>query len=138
MNSHNGFEEDSLRNYIQRESIEKAPEDFTSDVMSRITAGVVAERKASKVWHRINLPVIMASIIILLIISAFVFNNHEATKTDLISRHIPEIDISILVGKIDYFLNLNIPAWLPYLAVCILFLVVIDKALNRAFHKESF
>ena len=138
MNSHNGFEEDSLRNYIQRESIEKAPEDFTSDVMSRITVGSVAERKASKVWHRISVPVIMACIIIILIISALLFNNHGATETELISRHIPKIDISMLIGKIGYFLNLNIPAWLPYLAVCILFLAVIDMALNRAFHKESF
>lgn len=138
MNSLNKFEEDPLRKYIQREGIEKAPEDFTSDIMSRITAGVVAERKVPKVWSRISVPVITACIISILTISAFVFNNHGATETRLVSRYIPEINISMLAGKVGYFLNLNIPAWLPYLAVCILFLAVFDKALFRVFHKESF
>lgn len=138
MNKQKTDDEDLLSSYINHEKIEKAPEGFTSKVMSLIETenepvmAVVRMRKISIV------PVISGAVTVLLIASVFLI---PGTKSDLIALPALELlkNIKITLPEIGLtsFFRLNIPVALLYGLIGILILSLLDRALYGVFHKEK-
>ena len=102
MNNQEKFKEDLLRQFINPEKIEKAPEGFTSKVMTRVRLEKLP-LIASEKFRKINLvPVISAVVTVILIASAFLIPGSQSDSLanpvlSLIKNikfSVPEIDLS--------------------------------------------
>ncbi|MGD0756244.1 MAG: hypothetical protein ABR927_14420, partial [Bacteroidales bacterium] len=78
MNNREKINDDLLRQYISPEKIEKAPEGFTSKVMTRVQLETRALILAEKSWKKNLVPAISAAITILLIASAFLIPGSQS------------------------------------------------------------
>jgi hypothetical protein len=138
MNNIEKHREDPLRNYITPEIIEKAPEGFTSRVMTAVHKEPVPVRKRT-LFSRSNIvPAVSASVVMVLILLAFLL---PGTKNDtLLSPALDifkKISVSIPEYDIRSFLNFEIPPTLIYVFIGILILSLLDRALNIVFHREK-
>jgi hypothetical protein len=136
MNKPDKFEEDLLRQYIDRDRIEKAPEGFTQKVMTSIRSEAEQVKMSEKIWSKSIIPVISAVITLILIIvviylpeSSYV--THQGLKF-LQDLELPSINISF-----DSVKNLNLPIWINYIFVGIFLLAIFDKLLSGLFHREK-
>ena len=83
MNNQEKYNEDRLKQYINHETIEKAPDEFTSKVMARIRTEVVTEKEAGRLRNRNLVPVISAGITIILLVAAFLITGNKADSSTL-------------------------------------------------------
>ncbi len=138
MNKQKTHDEDLLSSYINPEKIEKAPEGFTSKVMSLIETdnepvkAVVRIRKISLV------PVISGAVTVLLIASVFLIPGPKSDLTALPALELLK-NIKITLPEIDLtsFFRHNIPVVMIYGLIGILILSLLDRALYGVFHKEK-
>ena len=72
MNSDERYNNDALRSYIRPENREKAPERFTTEIMSRIQLERIPLKTKVRIRNRSLVPVISTAVTLLLIISAYV------------------------------------------------------------------
>jgi hypothetical protein len=136
MNDQGKNKEDILRQYINPERIEKAPEGFTSKVMTRIQFGVVPLKAIGRLRNRNLVPVISAVVTILLIVAAFLIPGSESDSMLLTGlKLIKNIKVSLPEIDITSIFRFNFPALLIYVFIGILILTLFDKALNRVFHR---
>ena len=138
MNKQKADDGDLLSSYINHEKIEKAPEGFTSKVMSLIETENEPV-KAVEWMRKISIvPVISVAVTILLIASVLLI---PGTKSDLMALPALELlkNIKITLPEIDLtsFFRLNIPVALLYGLIGILILSLLDRALYGVFHKEK-
>ncbi len=106
MDNQGKFKEDYLNHFINSEMVEKAPEGFTSKVMSRVQLESAPSGSAASLWKRNIVPVVSAAVTIILIVSAFIFqgvNSSTILDTEYlkyVKLSFPEIDLkSILNDK---------------------------------------
>lgn len=129
-------EKDALLNFIDPEHIEKAPEGFTSRVMENIRFQPVPEKKSLLGFRSYAIPVISALVVVLLVITALIVPGTSSTgfpfAETLRSITVPSVNISF-----DIFSGISVPAWLPYMFLAILLLLMLDKALWGFFHREK-
>ena len=138
MDKQEKYKEDLLRQYINPDRIEKAPEGFTSKVMTRIQLETVPLKDAGRLQKKNLVPVISAAITILLIVAAFLIPGSETdlsavTTVELIKNikvALPEINLTSLF-------SFNLPALMIYVFIGILILTVFDRALNMLFRGEK-
>lgn len=138
MNNRDKYNEDLLRQYITSEQIEKAPEGFTSKVMSQIQMEPVQQKERSWLRHRSLIPVISFSITVLLILAALLIPeskpdsvvNTFAQLFKSIKFTLPEFDLSSIF-------SFSMPSLLIYVFIGILILSLFDRALNLLFHREK-
>ncbi|MCX6255538.1 MAG: hypothetical protein NTV31_13805 [Bacteroidia bacterium] len=136
MNNQGKNKEDILRQYIDPERIEKAPEGFTSQVMTRIQIEAVPLKVIGRLRNKSFVPVISTAVTILLMVAAFLIPGSESDSTILpglkliknIKVSLPEIDLT----SISRF---NLPALLIYILIGILILTLFDRVLNVLFHR---
>jgi len=138
MDKQEKYKEDLLRQYINPDRIEKAPEGFTSKVMTRIQIETVPLKDAGRLQNKNLIPVISAAITILLIFAAFLIPGSE---TDLSAVPVVELIKNIKVALPEINLNsifsFNLPALMIYVFIGIMILTVFDRALNMLFHREK-
>lgn len=138
MNNHKKQNEDHLWQYIDPERIEKAPEGFTANVMTRIQMETSPVKVTGRLRNRNLIPVISSAVTILLIISAILI---PGSQTDSLSKPLIEIikniKISIPVVNLSQIFSFNLPALLIYVFIGILILTLFDRALYRLFHREQ-
>lgn len=130
--------EDFLSQYINPERIEKAPEGFTSNVMTRIQVETEAVKIREKFRIRNIVPVISVTFILLLIISAFILpsgNNDMGILSS--SKYFQNINLPVIKINFDSLFSNDLPAWSPYLLIGILILTILDKALYGLFHRKE-
>jgi hypothetical protein len=138
MNNQGKNKEDILRQYIDPERIEKAPEGFTSKVMTRIQVEAVPFKAIGRLRNKSFVPVISTAVTILLIVAAFLVPGSESDSMLLpglkliknIKVSLPEIDITSIF-------RFNLPESLIYVFIGILILTLFDRALNVLFHREK-
>lgn len=138
MNNRDKYNEDLLRQYITSEQIEKAPEGFTSKVMSQIQMEPVQQKERSWLRHRSLIPVISFSITVLLILAALLIPESKPDSVVLtfsqlfksIKFTLPEFDLSSIF-------SFRLPSLLIYVFIGILILSLFDRALNLLFHREK-
>ncbi len=139
MNNQVKYKEDLLKQYINPERRENAPEEFTEKVMSRIKTEAVPHRHfISRLVNKSLVPFVSAAVTIVLVVAAFLVsgsgNNSFAFP---VAEHIknfrtslPEIDLSSVFRH-------NLPASFLYVLIAILILTLFDRALYIVFHKEK-
>jgi hypothetical protein len=138
MSNQEEFKEDILRQYINPEKIEKAPEGFTSKVMTQIQLETVPVKNAGILRNKNLVPLISTVITIFLVVAAFFIPGSEAESSALpvlqiiknIRFSLPEVDLATI-------LRLNIPASMIYVFIGILMLTLFDRALNVLFHRRE-
>lgn len=132
------YTEDRLKQYVNPEMIEKAPEGFTSKVMAQITMEPVSITLAGRSAKRSPIPYISAAVTILLVIAALLIPGNKSDATaipvlDLINNiksSLPQFDLSSIF-------RLSIPSVMIYVIIGILILSVFDRALYGMFHREK-
>jgi|WetSurMetagenome_2_1015567.scaffolds.fasta_scaffold00629_7 hypothetical protein len=130
--------EDYLRQYINPERIEKAPEGFTSNIMTRIQVETELVKGRDKLRTRSIVPVISVTIIFLLIIAAFILPS-GGNDTALLpgTKYFQNINLPVIKINLESLFSHDLPAWSPYLFIGILILTILDKALYGLFHRKE-
>lgn len=138
MDKQEKYTEDLLSQYINPERIEKAPEGFTSKVMSLIETEKMPVISATKYRKKTLVPYIFSAFILVLTIVAFFLPGSE-NKTLLIPglEFLKNVKLTIPdIGLSDIF-SINLPATMLYGLIGIFLLSFLDKALYSVFHREK-
>lgn len=129
-----------LEKYLNRETIEKAPEGFVYKTLTRIRIETAPEKKGFLKRNRV--PVISVIVIsVLIAAAALVPSQGSGTVFSRIAEYI-SLPGSLLPGLSDIRIpeitipGIIIPEWLPYAMTAILLFGFVDRALFRIFHKE--
>lgn len=138
MNSNEEFKDDLLKGYIKPGMIEQAPSGFTSKVMNRIQIEEVALRTEKKRVHRNLIPIISATVFILLLVAAFMVPADKSVTSapaflkiaKTISSALPDIDLSSIF-------RISFPSVIMYIFLGIFVLTLFDRALYRMFHRAK-
>ena len=138
MNNREKINDDLLRQYISPEKIEKAPEGFTSKVMTRVQLETRALILAEKSWKKNLVPAISAAITILLIASAFLIpgSQSDAFANPVLSL-LKNLNFSMPEIKLTSIFRVTLPSVVMYVFIGIIILTLFDRALNRIFHREK-
>lgn len=138
MNKEEKYQDDLLRQYINSEKIEKAPEGFTSKVMTRIQMETSRSAIADRTAKRNLVPLISTVVTLLLIFAAYLIPGEKSDPLSLpvlkllnnIKSAIPSVDLTSIF-------KLNFPIVMIYVFVGIFVLSVFDRALYTVFHREK-
>jgi hypothetical protein len=130
--------EDLLKQYLNRNLAEKAPEGFTDNVMNRMrfepVPGELVKTKKAKSY----VPLISVLITIVLIGAAYL---QPATQSDFSGlpwlKFLKNISLPAFKINFDALSGLKLPDYLPYLFICILLLTFFDRSLNGLFHRQK-
>jgi hypothetical protein len=138
MNNQEKHTDDLLSKYITSERIEKAPEGFTSKVMTLVRlekSHLVSEERS---WKKNLVPVLSIVITVLLIVSAYLI---PSGKTDPISNPvlslIKNLKLSFPDVNISSIFRFSLPSVMIYAIIGIIILTVFDRALFRVFHRQK-
>ncbi len=130
--------EDILREFFSTESIEKAPEGFTANIMSRIQVEPATVEKRVRAARLKMVPLVSAAIVVLLVVMAVLLPDKSSTAAtgpafDLVKK------ISLMLPSVDAapHIKLNIPATFIYISVAVFMLSFFDRALNGIFHRDK-
>lgn len=127
-----------LKQYVNPEMIEKAPEDFTSKVMAQIRMEPVSIISAGSSTKRNPVPYISAAVTILLLVAAFLIPGSKSDATALpVLNLINNIKSSLPAFDLSSIFRLTIPSVMIYVVIGILILSVFDRALYGIFHREK-
>ena len=138
MNNQENHKEDLLGRYISPEKSEKAPDGFTSKIMTRIQLESLPLNTAGRWWKRNPVPLISVAVTILLMVAAYLIPANQADIFDSsflnslrnIKLSLPEINLSSIF-------SLSLPSLLIYVIVGIFVLTLFDRALYGIFKKEK-
>ena len=128
--------EDLLRQFINPEMIERAPEGFTSEVMTRIRTEAVPVKSSGRLRNKNLIPVISASVTIILIIAALLVPDSETgSSVHPVADFVKNIKISLPEINLISIFRFNLPTLMMYVFIGILMLSVFDRALKVLFHR---
>ena len=138
MNNREKYNDENLRQYISPENIEKAPEGFTSKVMTRIKTETIPLAVSGKSQKRNLVPVIYAAVTLFLLAAACLIPFSESDSMTItafrllaiIKSSLPELNLSSIF-------RLTLPSFLIYVFIGILVLTLFDRALFGIFHREK-
>jgi hypothetical protein len=138
MNNQEEYNEDILRQYIDPERIEKAPNGFTSKVMSHIHLEKQPSIVSASIWKKNPVLVISSAVTILLIAAAFLIPGNESDSISLpVLKLIGNIKASLPEVKISSLFRLTIPSVIIYAIIGVFVLTLFDRALYGIFHREK-
>jgi hypothetical protein len=138
MNNQEKYKEDLLRQYIDPEMTEEAPGGFTSKVMTQIQLESRPFRATHKLREKSFVPLISASVTVLLIASAFLIpGNDSDSLTSLLLNLLKSLKLSVPEIDLSSIFRVALPSVLMYVILGILILTVFDRALYRIFHREK-
>lgn len=135
MDNREKYMDDLLRQYIIPERSEKAPEGFTSKIMTRVQLETKVVEKA----HSKNLvPLISAIVTTSLIVAALLIPGSKTGKlTDTVMSLFRNINISVPSFDLSSLFSLSLPSVTLYIVIGIFVLTLFDKALQGIFRKEK-
>lgn len=129
-----------LEKYLNRETIEKAPEGFVFKTLTRIRIETAPKKKRFLAQNRV--PVISAIVIsVLIAAAALVPSQGSGTVSSRMAEYI-SLPGSFLTGLSDIRIpeitipGITIPEWLPYAMTAMFLFGFVDRALFRIFHRE--
>ncbi len=138
MNNQDKNTEDLLRQYINPERSEKAPEGFTSGVMTRLQLETMPAPTGKVPRRVISVPVISAMVTAILIAVAFLL---PGNKPDLLALPFLEIinNLKLLLpeAEISSIFSQTLPSVIVYVLIGLLVLTLFDRALHLIFHREK-
>jgi hypothetical protein len=136
MNTRQEYEDEQMRKYLTPELMEKAPTGFTDKVMNMVSAEASPVGISEKRSKRNPVPAISILVTLILSIAAFLVpaSAYETTVPAWI-KVARNFSISNPGFNLDSLLNFKLPAYLPYLFICLLFLTFFDRGLSGLFHR---
>lgn len=138
MNNQEEQKEDLLRKYITSDRIEKAPEGFTSKVMTRLQLETMPLMVAGKSRKKNLVPFISVTVTILLIVSAFLIPDSQYDSlTNPVLNVIKNIKFSMPGINLSSIFRITLPSITMYVFIGILILTLFDRALHGIFHREK-
>jgi hypothetical protein len=138
MNNMKKINDDLLRQYISPEKIEKAPEGFTSKVMTHVQLETRHLILAERSWKKNLVPAISAAVTILLIASAFLIpGSHSDAFSNPVLSLFKNLKFSVPEINLNSIFRLTLPSVVMYVFIGIIILTLFDRALNRIFYKEK-
>jgi uncharacterized membrane protein YoaK (UPF0700 family) len=127
-----------LRQYLNPEKIEKAPEGFTSKVMAGVNLETVPAKTTSWLRSRSLVPAISAVVTLLLLVTAFLSRGNEPDSLTLqIANTIKDLKIALPEINFSSIFSFDIPVTVVYIFLAIIILTVFDRALFRIFRREK-
>jgi hypothetical protein len=136
MNNQEKYKEDLLRRYIDPEMIEEAPKGFTSKIMTQIQLESTPSPVTHKLRERSFVPLISATVTVLLIAAAFLIPGNESDSfTSLFLNLYKSLKLTIPEIDLSQVFRLTMPSVIMYVFLGILILAVFDRALYRIFHR---
>lgn len=137
MNNIDLQKDDILRQFLNSENLEKAPEGFTIKTMTRIRIDTTAVVPGRKFHIRSFVPVVSVLVISLLTIAALLIPSGQ-NSTSFLPVEGLLIQLEAMLPQMTFppFDSLNVPGWLPYVFIGILMLAFFDKALSTIFHRK--
>lgn len=131
MKNKEGIETDILKQYIDSESIERAPKGFTSRIMSQL----LLEPEPLKQKKNNYIPVISALVTVVLIMIAVLFpgSSDELPVPDILKN----ISLSLTEIVKNWFSGFHPPEILLYIVACCIILTILDAALYGFFNKQK-
>jgi len=138
MNNQEKYKEDNLRQYLDPEMIEKAPEGFTSNVMTRIQLEKQPSVIAHNMWRKHSVPVISGAVILLLLAAAFLIPGSESDSITLpVLKLLKNVKTSFPEVNFSSVFSLTLPSVLMYVFIGIFVLTLFDRALYGIFHRAK-
>jgi hypothetical protein len=138
MNKELKFPDDQLKEYLFAQKIEKAPEGFTSKVMTRIQMEGVPLRQEERSPKRNFIPYISVAITLLLIAATFTFPSGKSDSFSLlILEQIRNIKITLPVIDLKPIFSFSLSNILFYVFSGIFILTFLDRILYIIFHREE-
>jgi hypothetical protein len=137
MNKQDLYEADFLRQYVNPERIEKAPEGFTAKTMTRIRIETQSEKVHRRIYKN---PVALVSFIITVgLILAVVFIPANSSESIGMSALKWAGDTRISFSLLDFkpLPDLGLPGWGIYGLIGVFFLAFFDKGLSAIFKREK-
>ncbi len=138
MNNTDKHTDDLLREFITPERIEKAPDGFTSKVMTLVRLEKSHLLPVERPWKKNLVPMISVVVTVILLVSAFLI---PSGKTDPISNPvlslIKNLKLSFPDVNISSVFRFSLPSVMMYAIIGIIILTVFDRALFRVFHREK-
>ena len=137
MNIENDYKEDLLGQFLNQEMIEKAPEGFTSKVMTQVQIDAIAINTPVRIKNKNLVPLISFSVTIMLILAAFLIPDN----TESISLPFAEIfkNLKISLPDIDLtnLLSSGLPDFMLWVFIGIFTLTLFDSFLSIFFNRNK-
>jgi hypothetical protein len=136
MNTQEEYNNKVMREHFNPGGIEKAPAGFTEKVMTLVSLEAKPVKAREKFISRIIVPAISVAVTLILSVTAMLlpasgYDTAAVPWMKLIKNlNLPAVNINL-----DSLLSFTLPAYLPYLFICILFLTLFDRGLSGLFHK---
>lgn len=128
MNKHDTNDDNLLRKFLNPEKIEKAPEGFTSKILTRIQIESQSVRSNKGFFLKNMVPVISAAITAGLIIAAVIIPARETESLgSTIWKYLQDLEFTLP--------TLSLPGWISYAMMGIFLLGFFDRALFGIFNK---
>jgi hypothetical protein len=138
MNNQEKFNKDPLQKYLNPEKIEMAPEEFTEKVMMMIRVEAEKLQPVEKSGTKFFVPIVSGLITLVLILAAYL--SPMQSKDPLFSQSLKffeYINSQALKIRIDFLSGINLPGWITYFFIGILFFALFDKLLHEVFQREK-
>lgn len=136
MNDSNEFRDDLLKRYLNKESIEKAPEGFTERMMNQLMTepAYTPEKQARKPISAIPLVSLIITIILILL-AVFAGKTEHAGTNILLTGLLKSINISwpVHIPDLSGFTVSDITVYVMSLSILLL---VFDLALSKYFRNK--
>jgi|WetSurMetagenome_2_1015567.scaffolds.fasta_scaffold440033_2 hypothetical protein len=129
--------EDLIREYLNPETIEKAPDGLSQKIIFRIQAQEKIAPVRQTLWKKYSVLFVSGSITLIFIILSLILPR-AGEDTFILPAINSLISYSDLIQKfsMDLFSGLRIPALLKYLALVIFMLTLLDFVLDFVFHRK--
>jgi hypothetical protein len=138
MNKQEEYKNDLLRQYMNPDSVETAPEGFTSNIMTRIGLEKLPATKSEGFFKRNAVPVISGAVFLVLLVAAFLLTGKEVDSTVLpLLNFLRKIELSLPQVNLSSTFRISLPSVLMYVSVGMCLLLFFDRALYRIFHREK-
>ena len=136
MNTQQEYKNDPLREHLIPEMVERAPSGFTGKVMTIVNLEGKPEKVRENLFKRILVPLISVIVTLILTITVLLLpaNSNEFAGLAWM-KIIKDLDLPAFNINLDSLFSFSVPAYLPYLFICILFLTIFDRGLSGLFHK---
>jgi hypothetical protein len=136
MNTQEENNDKVMREHFNPELIEKAPHGFTEKVMTLVSLEAKPVKAREKLSSRIIVPAISAAVTIILTVTALLLpaSGYDSATLPWL-KILKNLNLPAFNLDLDSLLSFNLPAYLPYLFLCILFLTLFDRGLSGLFHR---
>jgi hypothetical protein len=137
MNTQHENNDNLLKEYFNSSKIEKAPAGFTGKVMTMVNLEAKQVKIRKKLRSGYLVPAISVIVTLILTITVLLLpvNSYDFSGMPLM-KMFRDITLPAVHVNLDTLFNFAVPAYLPYLFICILFLVLFDRGLSSLFHRS--